>query len=91
MACGLTRPGRSPNLKAMNTQQDPAAAFPTFDDAQMATLARCAGASVKTYATGQTLIRVGERDFEFFVDRDRRRVEGGAEGACGAGARRAHR
>ena len=76
----------------MNTQQDlAAAAFPMLDDAQMATLARCTGASLKTYATGQTVIRVGERDFEFFVDRDPRRVEGGAEGACGAGARRVHR
>jgi hypothetical protein len=52
----------------MNTQQDlAAAAFPMLDDAQMPTLARCAGASVKTYATGQTLIRVDERDFKFFV------------------------
>ena len=57
----------------MNTQQDLAAvAFPRLDDAQMATLAGCAGASLKTYAAGQTLIRVGERDFKFFV------VESGA-------------
>jgi hypothetical protein len=49
----------------MNTQQDlAAAAFPMLDDAQMATLARCMGASLKTYATGQTPIRVGERDFD---------------------------
>jgi thioredoxin reductase (NADPH) len=52
----------------MNTQQDlAAAAFPKIDDAHMATLARCAGASLTTYAAGQTLIRVGERDFKFFV------------------------
>jgi thioredoxin reductase (NADPH) len=52
----------------MNTQQDlAAAAFPKLDDAHMATLARCAGASLKTCAAGQTLIRVGERDFKFFV------------------------
>jgi len=52
----------------MNTQQDlSAAAFPKLDDAHMATLARCAGALLKTYAAGQTLIRMGERDFKFFV------------------------
>jgi CRP-like cAMP-binding protein len=33
----------------------------------MAALARCAGASLGHYRVGQTLIRVGERDFKFFV------------------------
>ena len=52
----------------MNTQQDlAAAAFPRLDETQMDTLGRCAGASLKTYAAGQKLIRVGERDFKFFV------------------------
>jgi thioredoxin reductase (NADPH) len=52
----------------MDTPPDlAAAAFPRLDDAQMATLARCAGAVLKTYADGQTLIRAGDRDFKFFV------------------------
>ena len=44
-----------------------AAAFPRLDDAHMAMLGRCAGASLKTYESGQALIRAGERDFKFFV------------------------
>jgi thioredoxin reductase (NADPH) len=52
----------------MEIQQDlAAAAFPRLDDAQLATLSRCATASLKSYAAGQILIRVGERDFKFFV------------------------
>jgi NADPH-dependent glutamate synthase beta subunit-like oxidoreductase len=33
----------------------------------MAALARCAGATLKQYAAGATLIEAGERDFKFFV------------------------
>jgi len=40
-----------------------------LDEAQMAALGHCAGASLKQYGAGQTLIRVGERDFKFFVVR----------------------
>ena len=36
-----------------------------LDEAQMAALGHCAGASLKQYGAGQTLIRVGERDFKF--------------------------
>ena len=43
------------------------AAFPKLDEAQMEALARCAGATVKRYRAGEALIRVGERDFRFFV------------------------
>ena len=41
----------------------------TLDEAQMAALGHCAGASLKQYGAGQTLIRAGERDFRFFVVR----------------------
>jgi thioredoxin reductase (NADPH) len=44
-----------------------AGAFPKLDEAQMAALGRCAGASLKQFRAGQTLIHVGERDFKFFV------------------------
>jgi len=44
-----------------------AAAFPTLSEAQIAQLGRCAGAMLKQYRAGQTLFRVGERDFKFFV------------------------
>jgi thioredoxin reductase (NADPH) len=43
------------------------AAFPKLDGAQMEALERCAGATVKQYRAGDALIRVGERDFRFFV------------------------
>ena len=43
------------------------AAFPTLSEAQIAQLSRCAGATLKQYRAGQTLFRVGERDFKFFV------------------------
>ena len=44
-----------------------AVAFPMLDEAQMAALGRCAGASLKRYRDGETLIEVGERDFKFFI------------------------
>ena len=43
------------------------AAFPVLDEAQMAALGHCAGASLKHYTAGQKLIEVGQRDFKFFV------------------------
>lgn len=50
------------------TQNDlHAVAFPKIDEAHMAALERCAGASLKQYRAGQRLIHVGERDFKFFV------------------------
>ena len=42
-------------------------AFPALDDAQMAALGRCAGASLKRYPDGEKVIEVGARDFSFFV------------------------
>src|SRR2546422_6765169 len=42
-------------------------AFPKLDEAQIAALGRCAGASLKRYRQGQKLIEVGDRDFKFFV------------------------
>jgi thioredoxin reductase (NADPH) len=44
-----------------------AGAFPRLDEVQMAALGRCAGASLKQFRAGQTLIHVGERDLKFFV------------------------
>ena len=43
------------------------AALPVLDEAQMAALEHCAGASLKHYTAGQKLIEVGQRDFKFFV------------------------
>lgn len=42
-------------------------AFPRLDDAHMGALERCAGATLKHYATADKLIDVGERGFKFFV------------------------
>ena len=42
-------------------------ASPVLDEAQMAALGHCAGASLKHYTAGQKLIEVGQRDFKFFV------------------------
>jgi thioredoxin reductase (NADPH) len=44
-----------------------AVAYPTLDEAQIAALGRCAGASLQHYRAGKTLFQVGERDFKFFV------------------------
>ncbi len=44
-----------------------AAAFPTLDEAQMAQLRRCSGASLEQYPAGRVLFDVGDRDFKFFV------------------------
>src|SRR5260370_34226721 len=42
-------------------------AFPKLDDAQIAELGRCTTAASKSYKDGETLIRVGQRNFSFFV------------------------
>ena len=44
-------------------------AFPRLDEAQVARLARCAGASVKRYRSGEALFRTGERNFNFYAVR----------------------
>ena len=44
-----------------------AVAFPTLNEAQIEELGSCAGAFLKKYPDGQTLFKVGERDFKFFV------------------------
>ena len=44
-----------------------AVAFPTLNEAQIEKLGSCAGAFLKKYPNGQTLFKVGERDFKFFV------------------------
>jgi thioredoxin reductase (NADPH) len=51
----------------MSPQDLHAVAFPRLDEAQFATLARCAGASLNRYPDGHYLFRVGQRDFKFFV------------------------
>jgi thioredoxin reductase (NADPH) len=40
---------------------------PKLDEAQIAALGRCVGASLKRYQEGQKLIEVGDRDFKFVV------------------------
>jgi thioredoxin reductase (NADPH) len=42
-------------------------AFPTLGETQIEKLGRCSRATLKHYEGGQTLFRVGERDFRFFV------------------------
>ncbi len=42
-------------------------AFPTLDATQVAELARCSGASFQRHEDGETLIEVGDRDFQFHV------------------------
>jgi len=42
-------------------------AFPTLDAAQVDELARCGRASFQRYGDGETLIDVGDRDFQFHV------------------------
>jgi thioredoxin reductase (NADPH) len=42
-------------------------AFPTLDEAQIARLARCAGAIPRRFQDGEILFQVGARDFKFFV------------------------
>jgi thioredoxin reductase (NADPH) len=48
-----------------------AVAFPTLDEAQIARLGRCAGASLGRYRAGQKLFEVGDCDFKFFVVKSR--------------------
>ncbi len=42
-------------------------AFPTLDEAQVATLGSCAGTSLTKYRAGQALFRCGDRDAKFFI------------------------
>src|SRR6185295_5680556 len=42
-------------------------AFPTLDETQIAMLQRCAHGSLRGYPDGHTLIKVGDRDFKFYV------------------------
>jgi thioredoxin reductase (NADPH) len=42
-------------------------AFPTLDEAQIADLSRCAGATLRMYRDGETLFAVGDRNFKFHV------------------------
>src|SRR6516165_10450135 len=42
-------------------------AFPAPDEAQIARLSGCTAAVSKSFADGQTLFAVGDRDFKFFV------------------------
>src|SRR5258708_12557078 len=42
-------------------------AFPKLDDSQIAELGRCTTAAPKSYKDGETLIKVGQRNFSFFV------------------------
>jgi thioredoxin reductase (NADPH) len=44
-----------------------AIAFPTLDEAQIASLERCGKASLRRYQDGQRLFEAGDRDFKFFV------------------------
>ncbi len=44
-----------------------AVAFPTFDDAQIADLAKCTTAAAKRFSDGERLFSVGDRDFKFFI------------------------
>ena len=44
-----------------------ATAFPKLDEGQIAALGKCAEPSARTFRDGETLYRVGERDFQFFV------------------------
>lgn len=51
----------------MNTYKMDNVAFPTLDEAQVAALGRCAGASIKRFRDGEKLFEAGERRFKFFV------------------------
>ena len=44
-------------------------AFPTLDDTQIAELGDCTAATLSTYAAGDVLFHVGDRNFKFFVVR----------------------
>jgi len=44
-----------------------AVAFPKLSEAQIAELGRWAGATTRRFRAGETLFRVGDRDFRFFV------------------------
>ncbi|MEP6888333.1 MAG: FAD-dependent oxidoreductase [Nitrospirales bacterium] len=42
-------------------------AFPTLDEAQIATLSRCLEVTTKAYRDGEALFAVGDRDFKFHI------------------------
>ncbi|HZY87274.1 MAG TPA: cyclic nucleotide-binding domain-containing protein [Gemmataceae bacterium] len=44
-----------------------AVAFPTLDEAQLAALGRCAGATPQRFRDGQRLFQAGDRNFNFYV------------------------
>lgn len=44
-----------------------ATAFPKLNEQQLSSLATCGGAALERYKDGQTLVRVGDRDYKFFV------------------------
>jgi thioredoxin reductase (NADPH) len=44
-----------------------AVAFPTFEETQIETLARCTGAALQRYRAGQRLFEAGDRNFKFFL------------------------
>jgi hypothetical protein len=72
-----------------------AVAFPTLNEVQIEKLGSCAGAFLKKHPDGQTLFKVGERDFKFFVVKSGE-VEiidesGDAEDRHDSSARRVHR
>ncbi len=48
-----------PNLQSV--------AFPTLDDARIAELGLCTAASPKAFRAGETLFRIGDREFAFFI------------------------
>src|SRR5688572_22371956 len=43
------------------------AAFPRLNEEQIAALGQCAGAELKRYRDGETLIKAGDREYKFFV------------------------
>lgn len=51
----------------MSQQDLQAIAFPTLNEAQIATLGQCSDCSLKTFRNGEKLFRVGERDIKFFL------------------------
>src|SRR5437868_5059265 len=43
------------------------AAFPKLNEAELASLAHCAGARLQKYRDGEILIKTGDREFKCFV------------------------
>ena len=42
-------------------------AFPMLTDVEIAELGTCTGASARSCSAGETLIKIGDRDFAFFI------------------------